>query len=234
MDEVNGDGQASQDIRQILSLSARTLEDIEQLTSTLNQEKEHVGPLLEEAGAAARSIREAADSLKNTFDSLNESQDGNSPANKEETKSAFQKLQETISKTHRLVSNLDRMKHKLGLSGKEDNWGLDYRLDFGSGKDSAFILDWKNIGAENSLSFQYGRKFGNIRPRLGYINDEFGGGVDWAFNQRWSLSIDVWNPHDLQADVMTDYLLNKHWTVGTGAFNVFEDPTFLWQIGYWF
>lgn len=230
LEEINGDGQASRDIRRILSLSAQTLEDIEALAATLNQEKEHVGPLLEEARAAAGSIRQAADSLKKLLDSLSS---GEATDNQNLT-STIQQATDLVNKAHGFVAALDRIEHRIGFSGSDATAGLDYRLDFPLNNRSSLVFDLKDIGDDNSLSLQLGYSFGKLRTRLGYINEELGGGLDLQLDQNWLLSLDVWDPHKTQGDVLLSYFLNKHWVIGSGAYDVTRDPIWAWQVGYWF
>jgi phospholipid/cholesterol/gamma-HCH transport system substrate-binding protein len=70
LDDVNGNGEASAKVKQILDLASKTMSDLESFSATLAQEKDHIGPLLEDADATAKSITAAANSIQKTVDAL--------------------------------------------------------------------------------------------------------------------------------------------------------------------
>lgn len=229
MDEVNGDGKAAQDIREILDLAAKAMRDIEALTSTLVKEKDHIGPILEDAEKAAHSIASAADSLNQMLDGMNS--DGPSSASLGDT---LKKTSDMVNKAHRMVANLERIEHRVDLSTVDESWHLNYRMDIPWGDRASLIFDWQDIGDGNSLSLQAGYSFDKLRFRGGYIHEAFGVGVDWTPTQRLELALDVWNNDEIQTDLYIRYFLNRHWFTGVSAYSLFDDPIYGWQLGYWF
>jgi phospholipid/cholesterol/gamma-HCH transport system substrate-binding protein len=226
LDEVNGDGEASAKVRQILDLAAKTMSDLEAFSATLAQEKDHIGPLLAEAETTAKSITAAANSIQKAVDGLTSAEGSN----------LGKKLQDAgvmVDKAHNLLKALEHQ--RIGFSGNEDQWGLDYRLDTYFGDRSSIIFDWQSIGKSNDLSLTYGYRFSDqFRGRVGYLHEDAGLGLDWQFSPKWSLSLNAWDPHDLQSELLLNFQFNDHWHFGLGGYNYNDDLSYAWQFGYWF
>ena len=232
MDELNGDGQATEDIRHILELTENTMENIESLTYTLAQEKDRVGPLMEEAENAISSISSAANSIEQLVNDLSDSEEGGKQTS---IKKTLQETSELVRKANGYVTALERMRHRVGYTVNDKNeWQLNYRLDTGLSNRSSLVFDWHDIGDNNSLSLQYGLSFKSLRARLGYIHEDFGGGLDWQPSARWVYSLDFRNPDNWEADLTGSYFFNDHWQMGVSGYNIFDDPTLALQLGYWF
>jgi phospholipid/cholesterol/gamma-HCH transport system substrate-binding protein len=232
MDELNGDSQATEDIRHILELTESTMANIESLTYTLAQEKDRVGPLMDEAENAIGSISSAANSIEQMVNDLSSSEEGGKPTSLKKT---LQETSELVRKANGYVTALERMRHRVGYTINEENdWQLNYRLDMGLSDRSSLVFDWHDIGDNNSLSLQYGLSFKGLRARLGYIHKDFGGGLDWQPSARWVYSLDFRNPNNWETDLTGSYLFNEHWQLGITGFNLFDDPTLALQLGYWF
>lgn len=229
MDDVNGDGKAAKDIRNILDLASRTMKDIEAFAATLASEKDHLGPILGDAEKAAHSIALAADSLQNTLGEINS--DGTSQSS---LGSTIKKASDMVTKAHQIVSTLSNTEHRLGLSVVDEKWQLNYHLDIPYKNKSSVIFDWQDIGNNNSLSLQAGYSLDTVRLRGGYIHENFGIGMDWTPTTKWEFSFDIWDPDDPKGDFYARYAINSHWYTGFSAYDLANDPIFGWQVGYWF
>lgn len=231
MDEANGDGQASARIKEILDLTAKTMTDLESFTATLAQERDHIGPLMTDADAAAQSITAAANSIQNTVEGLS------SPDSDLNLTKTLKQAGDMVDSAHDFITAFQNVDSRIGFSGVSNggDWGLDYRLDMDIGNKSSVIFDWQGIGKANDLSLQYGYSFTDqLRGRVGYVHHEFGGGFDWRPSDSWGVSMNIWDPTDLQSEALFTYYINPHWHFSLGAYDLTDNPVFEWQFGYWF
>jgi phospholipid/cholesterol/gamma-HCH transport system substrate-binding protein len=87
-------------------------------------------------------------------------------------------------------------------SGKADRWFSSGRLDFHTRPDRFFRLGLDDIGEENDFNAQVGDRRGELTVRYGLVRSRLGVGVDLSLPHRSVLSVDVFDPNELRADVL--------------------------------
>jgi len=113
------------------------------------------------------------------------------------------------------------------LYGAEDSrWFSSGRLDISSQPDRFFRIGLDDIGEEGNVDVQLGERHGKRVLRYGLVRSRLGAGVDLELSSRTSLSLDLFDPNDLRADILADIALipgRSDLSLLLGARNIGQD-----------
>lgn len=87
---------------------------------------------------------------------------------------------------------------------EESRWFSSGRLDISNQPDRFFRVGLDDIGEEGNVDVQLGERRGRRTLRYGLVRSRLGAGVDLELSSRTSLTLDLFDPNDLRADVLAD------------------------------
>jgi phospholipid/cholesterol/gamma-HCH transport system substrate-binding protein len=91
------------------------------------------------------------------------------------------------------------------LSGPEESrWFSSGRLDLQTQPDRFFRVGMDDIGEESNVTVQLGERHGRRVLRYGLYRSRLGAGLDLDVASRTMLSLDLFDPNDLRADLLAD------------------------------
>jgi len=115
-------------------------------------------------------------------------------------------------------------------SGRADRSFSTGRLDFQTQPDRFFRLGMDDIGEENDVNVQLGDRQDRYTLRYGLVRSRLGFGVDLALPRRTTLSLDVFDPNNVRADLLADIPIvpgRDDWSVLVGARDLGEGESFV-------
>ena len=115
-------------------------------------------------------------------------------------------------------------------SGKADRWFSTGNLDLSNRPDRFFRLGLDDIGEENEFNAQVGDRQGRTTIRYGLVRSRLGIGVDLDLPRRATLSLDVFDPNNVRADVLADIPVvpdRSDWSILLGARDIGEEDLFV-------
>ncbi len=87
---------------------------------------------------------------------------------------------------------------------EESRWFSSGRLDISTQPDRFLRIGMDDIGEESNVSVQLGERKGKRVKRYGLYRSRLGAGMDVNLSNSVTLSLDVFDPNDLRADLLTD------------------------------
>ena len=111
-------------------------------------------------------------------------------------------------------------------SGKANRWFSTGRLDFQTRPDRFFRLGLDDIGEENDVNVQIGDRQDRYTLRYGLVRSRLGVGVDFSLPRRATLSLDIFDPNNIRADLLADIPIvpgRDDWSVLVGARDLGDD-----------
>jgi phospholipid/cholesterol/gamma-HCH transport system substrate-binding protein len=114
----------------------------------------------------------------------------------------------------------------VSYSGKADRWFPTGYLDFHTRSDRFFRLGIDDIGEGNELNAQLGDRHERIAVRYGLVRSRLGFGIDFDLPRRSSISLDIFDPNNVRADIYADIPVlpeRANWSILLGARNIGED-----------
>ncbi len=134
-------------------------------------------------------------------------------------------LKATIHNARKLTERADGMMKKVSeievkpqadllYSGGGHNWKTDLNVDVGTKNGPYLRLGVDDIGAENDLNAQIGKKFseGRFGLRGGVVNGKAGVGLDVYGGKRFQMSVEGYDPNDMQLRLDASYDITGHGT----------------------
>jgi phospholipid/cholesterol/gamma-HCH transport system substrate-binding protein len=115
-------------------------------------------------------------------------------------------------------------------SGGANRWFSTGDLDFSTSSDRFFRLGLDDIGEENEFNAQVGDRQGRTTVRYGLVRSRLGIGVDLDLPRRTTLSLDVFDPNNVRADVLADIPVvpgRSDWSILLGARDIGEEDLFV-------
>jgi phospholipid/cholesterol/gamma-HCH transport system substrate-binding protein len=115
-------------------------------------------------------------------------------------------------------------------SGEANRWFSTGNLDFSNRPNRFFRLGLDDIGEENDFNAQIGDRQGRTTIRYGLFRSRLGVGVDFDLPRRTTLSLDLFDPNNVRADVMADIPVvpgRSDWSVLLGARDIGEEDLFV-------
>ena len=143
-------------------------------------------------------------------------------------------IKATIHNARKLTEKADNMLGELGsievkpqaevlYSGGERRWKTDFNVDVGK-KDSAYVrLGVDDIGEENDLNAQIGKKSGAFGLRGGVVNGSLGAGVDLYAGDRFQFSVEGYDPNDAKLRLEAAYDVTGNGTSIVGQWDKVND-----------
>ena len=204
-------GQVAQMLTQLNSATAsmdRTMHSVEAMMANLEtvgadpQTAENIRQTLDNmADASARVVR-ITQGLENVVADEKTQED----------------LKATIHNARQLTERANNMKQKLKeievkpqvdvlYSGGAHDWKTDFNLDIGK-KEGAYVrLGVDDIGDDNHLNAQVGKRFakGRLGLRGGVVNGKPGMGLDVYGGERFQFSVEGYDPNDMQLRLDASY-----------------------------
>ena len=207
--EIAQDPALAGNIRAILENVRAASADITEMTATLKQ--------------AAENVRMSSESFRETTETVRETS---------------VTAQETVEKVRGIVDRADRATRdfrlprvgvglgSMYLPDANRTWS-DIGIDIGYGDGRSALLGLADIGETDRLNFQLGRALGpGSRLRYGIVESKIGLGWDRAMSSRMGLTVDLFDPNDLTANLLGYYHpddLGKDWDLVFGVRRLFED-----------
>lgn len=111
-------------------------------------------------------------------------------------------------------------------SSEADRWFSSGRLDFQTAEPNFLRLGIDDIGEESNVNVQIGERQERTTIRYGLVRSRLGVGVDVRLPHSSTLSLDLFDPNDLRADILADVPLiigRSDWRLLIGARNLGED-----------
>ena len=134
-------------------------------------------------------------------------------------------LKATIHNARKLTERADGMMKKVSeievkpqadllYSGGGHDWKTDLNVDVGTKNGPYLRLGVDDIGAENDLNAQIGKKFseGRFGLRGGVVNGKAGVGLDVYGGKRFQMSVEGYDPNDMQLRLDASYDITGHGT----------------------
>jgi len=90
------------------------------------------------------------------------------------------------------------------FGGEADRWFSSGRLDIQTQPNRFFRVGMDDIGEESNVNVQLGERHGKRVLRYGLYRSRLGAGMDIDLSKRTTLSLDLFDPNDLRADVLAD------------------------------
>jgi phospholipid/cholesterol/gamma-HCH transport system substrate-binding protein len=115
-------------------------------------------------------------------------------------------------------------------SGKADRWFSTGRLDFQTRPDRFFRIGMDDIGEENDVNVQLGDRQDRYTLRYGLVRSRLGFGVDLSLPRRTTLSLDVFDPNNVRADLLADIPIvpgRDDWSILVGARDLGDGELFV-------
>jgi len=101
------------------------------------------------------------------------------------------------------------------------------------GTSSMLRTGMADVGQKNAFNLQYGNRLDKKTwLRYGVVQSQAGVGVDYLMNPDCRLSGELFDPNQLRANALADFRIKPFgtgWWVTTGAYNLFDNPT--WALG---
>jgi len=104
------------------------------------------------------------------------------------------------------------------------------RLDVETSEDRFLRFGIDDIGEESDVNIQLGERQRRAVVRYGLVRSRLGLGLDFRLPREASLSLDVFDPNDLRADVLADIPLvpgRSDWTMLAGMRDVGDESSFV-------
>lgn len=79
-----------------------------------------------------------------------------------------------------------------------------------------------DIGVDNHFNLQYGRNYGNLRPRIGVIRSDVGIGTDAFIGKNFELNVDAYDPSDVKVDILGKYIIKDGFYITGGVRDAFN------------
>ena len=168
------------------------------------------------------------------------------PQVKEDLKGTIHETRETMDGANKLIK---RVRGFLGEGGSSEHSKLiqldtemswDTKGGHSTGNANLYLLPRseqmlkmgvENIGSDNYVNFQYGRNYGNLRPRIGVVRSQIGAGADVFAGKNVEFSLDAYNPSDLQVDITGKYVINNGFYFMGGVRDTFDKKQCVIGIG---
>jgi phospholipid/cholesterol/gamma-HCH transport system substrate-binding protein len=115
-------------------------------------------------------------------------------------------------------------------SGEANRWFSTGNLDFSNRPNRFFRLGLDDIGEENEFNAQVGDRQGRTTIRYGLVRSRLGVGVDFDLPRRTTLSLDLFDPNNVRADVLADIPVvpgRSDWSILLGARDIGEEDLFV-------
>lgn len=125
-------------------------------------------------------------------------------------------LRETLRNTRDASAKANKMLDKVGSIKTEASVETLYSSDTDKYRNSASvkvntsptdfaIIGVNDIGESSKTNFQFGKSNANIDQRYGIIDNKVGIGVDAKLGSQLRMSLDVYDPNDVQVKLRTQY-----------------------------
>ncbi|GAH80486.1 unnamed protein product, partial [marine sediment metagenome] len=91
-------------------------------------------------------------------------------------------------------------------------------------------LGMDDIGEENDVNVQIGDRQDRYTLRYGIVRSRLGFGVDFSLPRRTTLSLDIFDPNNLRADLLANIPVvpgRDDWNILVGARDLGEDELFV-------
>jgi phospholipid/cholesterol/gamma-HCH transport system substrate-binding protein len=111
-------------------------------------------------------------------------------------------------------------------SGKADRWFPTGSLDFHTRPNRFFRLGIDDIGEGNEFNAQLGDRHERFGVRYGLVRSRLGFGVDFPLPRRSSISLDIFDPNNVRADIYADIPIlpdRANWSILLGARDIGEE-----------
>jgi len=115
-------------------------------------------------------------------------------------------------------------------SGEADRWFPSGSLDFQVRQDRFYRLGIDDIGEENEFNGQVAERQGRATLRYGLVRSRLGIGADLEVSNRATLSLDVFDPNDIRADLLAEISPvpgRSEWSLLLGARDIGEEALFV-------
>lgn len=158
------------------------------------------------------------------------------PQVKEDLKGAIHETRGTMDGANKLIK---RVRGFLGEGSSEQsrliqldtemNW--DTKGGHSAGNANLYLLPRseqmlkmgvENIGSDNYVNFQYGRNYGNLRPRVGVVRSKVGAGADVFAGKNVEFSLDAYDPSNVKVDVTGKYVIKNGFYFMGGVRDAFD------------
>ncbi len=190
--------------------------------------------------ATMHSVREAADNIQGILGDVHLI--SSDPKVQESIKGTFSEAQQTVAEAHRMIQKINRILGRWG-GGDHDvepvkgppqrliNMNLESEWNARTGDQSTnlngFLLPHgfgpipygmqmgvDSLGNHDLFNFQVMDSKGSLRTRGGVVRSQFGVGVDDYFGDNASVSMDLYDPHLPQLDLVGRYGLKDFFLMG--------------------
>jgi len=136
-------------------------------------------------------------------------------------KSEAPRIKKIIDRAETVSGDLSQLKDKLKPPQITPSFGFvaspnkgrsfsdaSFDLSFAGEQQRFYRLGVADIGEENQFNLQIGRRTGKRNLRYGLVRSKLGGGLDLPVSNLGMLSLDIFDPNRVRADITAEYLFS--------------------------
>ncbi len=198
-----------QEMQTILLNLAATTESVRQMVDDVA-----------DGGATAANLRltllhiaRASENIRQVAEELHEVT--GDPTVREDLKTTIHQARTVTQRANDTLENLSSIEMQPAMdilySGKERDWITNFQVDISKEEEPERFLrvGIEDIGEENAVDLEVGRKGGRLSGRAGLIAGEAGIGLDLKASDRWHFSADAYDPNDFRLRLSAKYRLHE-------------------------
>jgi ABC-type transporter Mla subunit MlaD len=221
---ITSDPQVKEDLK-------ATVAELKQTVTNAKQFMEKAGVLVDNANGVVTDVRKVTsdpkviDDVKGTIHNARETLEG--------SKKVMKKVNAIMGGQEGNLRRMDFVSFSL-----EQEWRSDTGATFTNGNLSLFPkgempmrLGVDDIGHANLLNFNIGRNYRWITPRAGVMRSQVGLGADGEFGRWMKLSVEAYDPRDVQVDVTARLHLGQNIFMMGGVRDAFDRRTSVFGAG---
>ena len=203
---VNNEGDVRTMVRNLTQMSAGVNQAVDSVNQLLNdfagdgQTMANIKVAIENIAATSQSIERTAKSIEGT---------ATDPQVQEDLKAVLHNAHQVSQKANDMMERANNIQVKPGIetmySGKDGKWRTNFDLNVNTAPDSFFRFGLADIGEDNRVNAQIGRRSGSFAGRAGVFESKAGVGLDAYAGRRWKFSVDAYDPNDFQLDLRSQY-----------------------------
>ena len=203
---VNNEGDVRTMVRNLTQMSSGMNQAVDSVNQLLNdfagdgQTMANIKVAIENIAATSQSIERTAKSIEGT---------ATDPQVQEDLKAVLHNAHQVSQKANDMMERANNIQVKPGIetmySGKDGKWRTNFNLNVNTAPDSFFRFGLADIGEDNRVNAQIGRRSGSFAGRAGVFESKAGVGLDAYAGRRWKFSVDAYDPNDFQLDLRSQY-----------------------------
>ena len=214
--------QAVRELPLILASMERTMASVEHMMANIDtvagdpQVAENLRVTLQNVAETSQRVAHMAENMDGVL---------GDPQTAEDAKAVVRNARSLTERADKMLGTVSSIEVKPAVdvlySGGGHDWDTNFNLDVGAPESVYLRVGVDDIGEEDLLNAQVGKRFGNFGARAGVIASEPGIGIDAYAGDRWKFSAEAYDLNDASVRLRAQYRI----TGGTHVMGQWNDVT---------